>query len=63
MLAAMEGTGRGGDRKSTDKPSIDFAKIGITHKQSSRWQTEAKLDEDEPPMLVPITMMMRWGGG
>ena len=57
MLAAMEGKGEhGGDRKSSDIVSLE--NIGITKKQSSRWQMEAKLDEDvfaKPPRSVFVT--------
>ncbi|MFO0013251.1 MAG: hypothetical protein ACK553_10940 [Planctomycetota bacterium] len=46
MLAAMEknpgSRNVGGDKMSPPK----LESIGITKKQSSRWQMEAKLDED-----------------
>jgi hypothetical protein len=40
MLAAMEKAKNG---KST---TTSLVALGITHNQSSRWQMEAKLDED-----------------
>jgi hypothetical protein len=46
MLAAMEKAKNG---KST---TTSLVAPGITHNQSSRWQTEAKLDEDEFDEIV-----------
>ena len=51
MLAAMEL--HGGDRKSKSQDvTLKLDSIGITKMQSSRWQTEAKLDEDEFDEIV-----------
>ena len=36
--------GHGGDRKSSDTLSLE--ELGVTNKQSSRWQTEASVPED-----------------
>ena len=58
MLAAMKEAGEFGP----GKPNMLLG-LGVSVIQSSRWQTEAKLDEDQPPVLVPITPPMRWGGG
>jgi hypothetical protein len=43
LLAEDPNLGRGGDRKSTDAKSVDpLSALGISHKQSSRWQDEAR---------------------
>lgn len=40
--------GRGGDRKSSDAVSLDsLSDIGVTRKQSSRWQREASVLEED----------------
>lgn len=45
-LASLPGLGeKGGDRKSSDNMSLDD--IGVTRKQSSRWQKLASISEDE----------------
>lgn len=47
MLAATTG-GRGGDRKSTDTMSVDsLDSIGVSAKQSSRWQRASRVDADD----------------
>lgn len=47
MLAATTG-GRGGDRKSTDTMSVDsLDSIGVSAKQSSRWQRASRVAADD----------------
>jgi len=47
MLACATG-GRGGDRKSSDAMSLDLlGDLGIDKKQSSRWQKEASVSEQD----------------
>jgi hypothetical protein len=52
LLAEMEGSGKGGDRKSSNAVLLDLAKLGITKMQSSRWQLAAQLPEEEYIRLV-----------
>jgi len=46
LLSGMEGSGKGGDRKSSNKTLLDLASLGISKMQSSRYQLGAVLPEE-----------------
>lgn len=52
LLADMAGSGKGGDRKSSNKMLLDLDDLGISKMQSSRWQLAASLPEDDYRQIV-----------
>lgn len=48
LLAASEFTGRGGDRKSSSQSELDSLEgLGVTKKESHRWQAIAVVPAEE----------------